>query len=103
MLADGRIKDFIMKNPGHNPMSAYYELKGDGDYKDRLDKAVAEAVKKKEADIYKNLKAKGKAGSKATTPGMTISDDLTAEEKNPDKFGGAKAVAARLWRKRQAG
>ena len=103
MLADGRIKNFITQNPGHNPMSAYHAIASGTSQKAEIDKAVAKAVADKEKEIYTNLKAKGNAGSKATTPGMVISDDLSAAEKHPDKFGGAKAVAARLWRQRAAG
>jgi len=99
LLASRKIQAFIKENPGHNAFSAYNELTREKRRQSEIDAAVAEAEKK----IYKKLKAKGMAGSSAATVGGRMSDDDPPEVKNPDKFGGAKAVAVKRYLKRQAG
>jgi hypothetical protein len=104
MLKTGEIQNFIKENPAHNGISAYYELT----HRKNTEKAVTEAVEKtkKETEerIYKQLKAKGAAGSFATITGSrTVHDDFSAEKSNPEKFGGRKAVALALAKKRMAG
>jgi len=100
MLDDGRIKQYISENPGHNPVSAYYQIAGDSLYQGKIDKAVSEAKEQ----VYKELKAKGNAASFSSTPGgKTINPSSAPELKNPGKFGGVNAVLAKRMRERQAG
>ena len=99
MLNDGSIEKYMRENPGHNAMSAYYEIAGDSQYKTLVD----EAVKKERDKIYKELKAKGNARSFASNTGSTtINSDKTPEMKNPNKFGGRTNVLLQRMQARQA-
>lgn len=99
MRDDGRIKSFIEENPGHNEISAYHALAGEA----AQEAAIESAVKKREAEIYQELKAKGKAKSTATpTGGSLLSSDKSPEMKNPDKFGGTENVLLKRHLARQA-
>jgi hypothetical protein len=99
MLDDGRIKAFIKDNPGHNEISAYHSLAGE----DAVNAKIESAVKAREKEIYKELKAKGKAKSTATpTGGGILSEGKTPEMKNPDKFGGRDTVLLNRLLARQA-
>jgi len=99
LLKAGKIQKFIADNPGHNAFSAYDELTRET----RQQTAIDEAVKAAEKNIYATLKAKGNVNPGATArAGRSANDDLSPEVKNPEKFGGAKAVAVKRYLARQS-
>jgi len=89
MLKDGRIRDYVQKNPEHNAISAYMMLTGDT----ALKTAASEAATKAKEETYKELKAKGRAQPAATAPGpKRLLPADSPDMKDPDKYGGIKEV-----------
>lgn len=76
MWASGQIQQFMNQNPGHTPISAYYELKGfapqsnQNDVQKQIDEAVAKANKETTERIFNQLRAKFSAtGILGAAPG----------------------------------
>lgn len=95
----GKIKAFMDKNPGHNAISAYYELTGDS----AKQKEIEKAVKEKEKEILENVKAKknlsnllggGPGGPPNVPPNQDLQDTKTQ--------GGLNAALARKLAQRRA-
>lgn len=107
MIHTGELKRFMDENPYHNAISAHSFLKAQklqAQFDAEKQKAIEEAVKKKEADLIKQYQTKGKLGTTlggAPPPtGKATPDDML---KNPDKYGGKENVLAdRLRRFRAA-
>ena len=97
MWESGEVIKFIDENPGHNPISAYYEMIGDQAKAD-AEKTTAEAVEKakKEAadEVTKRFLAKKKATVLSGGPaGPTRAEDDPALS-NTKEHGGRTAVIA---------
>ena len=107
MINTGELKKFMDQNPYHNAISAHSFLKAQklqSQFDAEKQKAIEEAVKKKEADLIKQYQTKGRLGTTlggAPPPaGKATPDDML---KNPDKYGGKENVLAdRLRRFRAA-
>ena len=104
MWDDGTIPKYMEEHPGHNAISAYYELTMDKTVQQQIEEAVSKAVKEKEAEIMKNIKAKREAVTLSSGPSAPrTTETLPPEMKEPKKFGGAYAVlASRLAERRRS-
>jgi len=101
MLQRGDIQRYMAANPGHNAMSAYNKLsKTDSVPKSEVEQMIKSAVSKANKELNKELKAMGRASSKSSTTARKAVVSTKDELKNPDKHGGARAVAARRFRER---
>jgi len=109
MVSDGRIKSFLDKNPGHNHISAYHELTAadrEAKQKEAEQKRIDEAVKKREAELHADYKAKRSAATLGE-PGAGLSRPTFSEEApelmDTKKHGGlTNALVARLRARRAA-
>lgn len=86
----GEIVKFIEANPGHNPISAYYELTHEA----RLAAAVAEATKKAEEEVTKRFQAKKKATVLTGGASSMVRTDDDPALSNTKAHGGLNAVLA---------
>jgi hypothetical protein len=101
MWESGQIKQFMDENPGHNAISAYWELAGS---EDSFNKKVEAAVKAKEQEILNSVKARGHVRTLGGGPaGPTKSDGVPAELKDSSKFGGPMAALVARHAARKAG
>ena len=108
MWNSGEISRYMQAHPGHNAISAHMDLtaeKRSSDAKAETDKAIAEAVKKKEEEVVKNFKTKGVhprvLGGGPATGGRVVDTGISPELKEPEKFGGLINVLAERSRKRE--
>jgi hypothetical protein len=86
----GKILDFIQKNPGHNPMSAYLKMTE----KEKIAEAVAEARKKTEEEVTKRFLAKQKATVLNGGPASIPRTDEDPALQNTKQHGGLNSVLA---------
>jgi hypothetical protein len=87
MWNDGTIKDFMEKNPGHNPLSAHMALTR----QDRINKAIEKTIAEKTKQIEKDIRAKFKAGTLAggnTFVPQHKESDIAPELRNTKAHGG---------------
>lgn len=102
MWDSGELKEFMDKNPGHNAISAHIMLTAEAKQKAAIEKAVADALKKKEAEIKsKRAAAKVVGAGPAVVP--TPAKESDERLKDPTKFGGkTNVLMQRLLERRKA-
>jgi len=92
----GVLQQYMNRNPGYNAMNAYNDI-----VRDKV-KARDEALMREK--LTADIRAKGAAGSVTqSTVGSRAVDAVDPELQDPDKYGGAKAVAIRRYIKRMRG
>jgi len=102
MWDSGELKDFMDKHPGHNAISAHIMLTAEKRQQEAIEKAVAEALKKKEAEI-KSKRAAAKVISAGPAVVPTPASESDDRLKNPTQYGGkANVLVQRLLERRKA-
>ena len=95
-----QIKEFVLKNPGHNVISAYQELTREK----RMESSLEAARKEEREKVLRELKV-GKvvqSASSGNPPGGAPSSRGDHRLKNPDKYGGSENVLLERFKEREA-
>ncbi len=102
MWDSGELKEFMDKNPGHNAISAHILLTAEAKRNAAIEKAVADALKKKEAEI-KSKRAASKVVGAGPAVVPTPARESDERLKDPTKFGGkTNVLMQRLLERRKA-
>ena len=98
----GELKGFMDKHPGHNAISAHIMLTAEKRQQEAIEKAVSDALKKKEAEI-KSKRAAAKVMSAGPAAVPTPASEADDRLKNPTQYGGkANVLMQRLVDRRKA-
>ncbi len=90
MFKSGQIESFMRENPGHNALSAYYELTASK----RTEEAIDKAVKAHEKKLMDQIKAKRNITVLGSGPSSTAHAEEDSTLKNTTKHGGKLTVLA---------